>query len=111
MSDKSPKTIKHAKNTCRNQCFNVKRCRINTKNQKLQARLYTYFRDINKTIELQGGGKMNKKEQVTLDHLTRKIEQQEKTITQLVEIIAATNRRITDLSIRQKEQENGFLLS
>lgn len=54
---------------------------------------------------------MNKKEQATLDYLTKKIEQQEKTITQLVEIIAATNRRITDLSIQQKENENGFLLS
>lgn len=54
---------------------------------------------------------MNVEEQATLDQLAKKIDQQEKTITQLVEIIAATNRRITDLSIRQKKGGNQFLLS
>ncbi|MBM7600547.1 putative coiled-coil protein SlyX [Virgibacillus halotolerans] len=54
---------------------------------------------------------MSVEEQAILDQLAKKIDQQEKTITQLVEIIAATNRRITDLSIQQKKSGNQFLLS
>jgi len=44
-------------------------------------------------------------ERKTLNHLVRKVKQQEETITQLVEIIAATNRRITDVIYRQQEKE------
>ena len=54
---------------------------------------------------------MNGKEQITLNQLAKKVEQHEKTITQLVEIIAATNRRITDIKIKKKESENQYLLS
>ncbi|WP_010094345.1 hypothetical protein [Ornithinibacillus scapharcae] len=39
---------------------------------------------------------MNSKE---LMELKRKVDQHEKTIVQLMEIIAATNRRLSDLSI------------
>lgn len=54
---------------------------------------------------------MSEKDQRTLNLLIKKVEQQEMTITQLVEIIAVTNRRVTDLAILLKERENQFLLS
>ena len=52
-----------------------------------------------------GGIIMLTEERKTLNHLVRKVKQQEETITQLVEIIAATNRRITDVIYRQQEKE------
>ncbi|MFA1821352.1 hypothetical protein ACDX78_14445 [Virgibacillus oceani] len=48
---------------------------------------------------------MMPEERKTLNSLERKVKQQEHTITQLVEIIAATNRRITDVIYRQQEKE------
>lgn len=66
--------------------------------------------DINKTLEL-GGGIVNEQERARLNHLMKKINQHEETITQLVEIIAATNRRITDVSIKQKERKNSYSIS
>ncbi|CDO03253.1 DNA mismatch repair protein [Oceanobacillus picturae] len=44
---------------------------------------------------------MSEKERRLLVTLSKKVQQQEETITQLVEIIAATNRRVTDISARQ----------
>lgn len=46
-------------------------------------------------------------ERKTLNQLVRKVKQQENTITQLVEIIGATNRRITDVMYKQ-QQEKGM---
>ncbi|MEC5422850.1 hypothetical protein QGM71_04970 [Virgibacillus sp. C22-A2] len=48
---------------------------------------------------------MNEKEQLTFNKLVSKVQQHEETITQLVEIIAATNRRITDLTTDKKENK------
>jgi len=42
-------------------------------------------------------------ERKSLNNLIKKVKQQEDTITQLVEIIAATNRRITDVINRQEK--------
>ncbi|WP_158591728.1 hypothetical protein [Oceanobacillus halophilus] len=41
---------------------------------------------------------MNEQEKIAFNNMLNKLKQQEKTIAQLVEIIAVTNRRITDLS-------------
>jgi hypothetical protein len=49
---------------------------------------------------------MMPEERKTLNSLVRKVKQQEDTITQLVEIIAATNRRITDVIYKQQEMED-----
>jgi len=49
---------------------------------------------------------MMSEERKTLNSLVRKVKQQEDTITQLVEIIAATNRRITDVIYKQQEMED-----
>ncbi|WP_218775526.1 hypothetical protein [Oceanobacillus senegalensis] len=58
------------------------------------------FYDKNKT-EGTGGNQMNEQEQRALHNLFKRVKQQEQTIAQLVEIIAATNRRITDLATNQ----------
>lgn len=83
---------------------------MQTQNRKMAISLLAYVRDINKTLEL-GGGIVSEEERARLIHLVKKVKQHEETITQLVEIIAATNRRITDVSIKQKESENSYLLS
>jgi hypothetical protein len=49
-------------------------------------------------IESKGGGKMTQNE---LLDLKRKVDQHEQTIVQLLEIIAATNRRLSELSAVQ----------
>ncbi|MUK90189.1 hypothetical protein GMD78_17595 [Ornithinibacillus sp. L9] len=41
---------------------------------------------------------MNEAEKLAMDELKRRVEQHEKTIVQLLEIIAATNCRIAELS-------------
>ncbi|GAB3802844.1 hypothetical protein [Virgibacillus kimchii] len=41
----------------------------------------------------------------TINNLVRKVKQQEDTITQLVNIIAATNRRITDVLHRMEKEK------
>ncbi|SHG35542.1 hypothetical protein [Ornithinibacillus halophilus] len=41
---------------------------------------------------------MKDNDQITLQDLRRKVEQHEETIVQLLEIIAATNRRISELT-------------
>ncbi|WP_164218373.1 hypothetical protein [Virgibacillus sp. YIM 98842] len=45
-------------------------------------------------------------ERNTLNYLAKKVKQQENTITQLIEIIAATNRRITDVGYRLQDKED-----
>ncbi|MFD2629159.1 hypothetical protein [Oceanobacillus kapialis] len=45
---------------------------------------------------------MSENERRLLMTLSKKVQQQEETITQLVEIIAATNRRVTDISTKQE---------
>lgn len=41
----------------------------------------------------------------TYQHLEEKLQQQEQTITQLLAILAATNTKVTELSLRQSEYE------
>ncbi|WP_158595081.1 hypothetical protein [Oceanobacillus piezotolerans] len=48
---------------------------------------------------------MTEEERSTLLHLSKKVKQQEQTIAQLVEILAATNRRITDLASKQEKHQ------
>lgn len=50
----------------------------------------------NKSIEL-GGRDMNEREKLMLLELQKKIIQHEQTISQLVKIVAATNKKMTDL--------------
>lgn len=66
--------------------------------------------DINKTVD-QGGGIVKEQERITFNDLVKKVKQQEEVITQLVEIIATTNHIVSDIVIKQKESENGYLLS
>lgn len=53
---------------------------------------------IHKVRKKGGGVSMEETDQINLQDLKRKVEQHEETIVQLLEIIAATNRRISDLS-------------
>ncbi|WP_158234642.1 hypothetical protein [Lentibacillus sediminis] len=46
---------------------------------------------------------MSENERILINNLVRKVEQHENTITQLVKIIAATNRRITDEAEKQPQ--------
>ena len=47
---------------------------------------------------------MNEKERRAFNDLVVKVKQHEDTITQLLEILAATNRKITDISTEQKKE-------
>lgn len=49
---------------------------------------------------------MNEQELKMIDELTLKVDQHEKTISQLVEIIALTNRRLTEFIQMDSEQHN-----
>lgn len=44
-----------------------------------------------------------------INDLAQQVQQHENTITQLVEIIGATNRRISELAEKQKEKTKTFL--
>lgn len=44
----------------------------------------------------------------TMNELIKKVNQHEQTITQLVEIIALTNRRVTDLAQLQSTESGGL---
>ena len=44
-----------------------------------------------------------------INDLVKQVEQHENTITQLVEIIGATNCRISELARKQKENDKTFL--
>lgn len=55
---------------------------------------------INKSMDT-GGGDLDKQDQIILNELKVKIQQHEHTISQLVEIIAATNKRITEVANKQ----------
>ncbi|AIF45490.1 hypothetical protein [Virgibacillus sp. SK37] len=46
---------------------------------------------------------MKREEREALDNLARKVHKQEETIAQLIEIIAATNQRITQLHEKQRK--------
>lgn len=46
-----------------------------------------------------------------INDLVKRVQQHENTITQLVEIIGATNCRISDLAAKQKEQDQSLLPS
>ncbi|WP_165767937.1 hypothetical protein [Virgibacillus indicus] len=48
---------------------------------------------------------MNEQDQIILNELKVKVQQHEHTISQLVEIIAATNRRITDVANKQRNDK------
>ncbi|WP_164668092.1 hypothetical protein [Virgibacillus doumboii] len=45
------------------------------------------------------------------DELVRRIQQHEETITQLVEIIATTNRRLSELDRKYNEQKHAYALT
>lgn len=51
---------------------------------------------------------MNENDRLTFNELVIKVQQHEATITQLLEILAATNRKITDISSKQKEMEYAY---
>ena len=53
---------------------------------------------------------MKEQDQLLLNELKLKVEQHEQTISQLVEIIAATNRRITDISTKQDNKQEYSLM-
>lgn len=48
---------------------------------------------------------MKEERTIAYKDLVKKIKQHEKIIAQLVEIIAATNRQVTDITSKQKERE------
>lgn len=48
---------------------------------------------------------MNEREYHMLHELASKVQQHEATIAQLLEIVAATNRKLTDISSKQTEME------
>lgn len=48
---------------------------------------------------------MSDRDRMVLNELTRKVQQQEKTISQLVKIIAATNRRVSDAASKPDETQ------
>ncbi|GAB3056972.1 hypothetical protein [Virgibacillus ainsalahensis] len=54
---------------------------------------------------------MNEDERMAIKKLMKKVQQHEETITQLVEIIAATNRRITDIGDREQNKQQKLPLS
>ncbi|WP_156288323.1 hypothetical protein [Oceanobacillus salinisoli] len=53
---------------------------------------------------------MNEKEIIAFNHLQNKVKQHERTIAQLVEIVAAMNRRIIDSPRKQKDMNQKELL-
>lgn len=53
---------------------------------------------------------MDEQDCIAFDALVVKVQQQEETITQLVEIVAATNRKLTELT-RKREKEESYTLS
>lgn len=67
----------------------------------------SYSCDINKALEL-GGELVNEHEQRMLHELTLKVQQHEAAIAQLLEILAATNRKLTDISSKQLEAEGAY---
>lgn len=69
--------------------------------------LLLLFRDITKSAD-EGGVFVSENK---YDELVRKVQQHEETITQLVEIIAATNRRVSELDRMQCEQTHTFSLT
>ncbi|WP_188454130.1 hypothetical protein [Virgibacillus oceani] len=54
---------------------------------------------------------MNSQDYIAFDALVNKVQQQEETIAQLVEIVAATNRKLTELSRKVHKNEHNFSLS
>ncbi|MFC4023846.1 hypothetical protein ACFOUV_08580 [Oceanobacillus longus] len=48
---------------------------------------------------------MNENDRRAFDDLVIKVQQHEATIVQLLEILAATNRKITEISAEQKEKD------
>ncbi|MEN1967312.1 hypothetical protein WMZ97_04455 [Lentibacillus sp. N15] len=53
---------------------------------------------------------MNEQDAYAFDALVMKVQQHEETIAQLMEIVAATNRKMAELS-RKYEQEQQYTLS
>jgi hypothetical protein len=53
----------------------------------------------------------DKKHDVLLEELFAKVQQHEKTIAQLVEIIGATNCRISELASKQSKEKRAYLPS
>ncbi|GGB55382.1 hypothetical protein F3157_12005 [Virgibacillus dakarensis] len=53
---------------------------------------------------------MNEQDYIAFDALVVKVQQHEETITQLMEIVAATNRKMTELA-RKYDNENHYTLS
>ncbi|MBP1971157.1 putative coiled-coil protein SlyX [Virgibacillus natechei] len=51
---------------------------------------------------------MSDQDRMVLNELTRKVQQQEKTISQLVKIIAATNRRVSDAASKKDEIQHDY---
>ncbi|MFB4167839.1 hypothetical protein [Virgibacillus sp. JSM 102003] len=49
--------------------------------------------------------------EIKYDELLRRVQQHEETITQLVEIIAVTNRRLSELDRKQNEQLHTYSLT
>ncbi|WP_176555885.1 hypothetical protein [Virgibacillus ndiopensis] len=54
---------------------------------------------------------MNSQDYIAFDALVVKVQQQEETIAQLVEIVATTNRKLTELSRKVHKKEHGFSLT
>ncbi|UJL45333.1 hypothetical protein KFZ58_13055 [Virgibacillus sp. NKC19-16] len=51
---------------------------------------------------------MKEQERIAFNELIKKVQQHEDTITQLVKIVAATNRRITDTADKHKSWEHAL---
>ncbi len=54
----------------------------------------------NKSTEL-GGGDVNERDKLVLLELQKKVHQHEQTISQLLKIVAATNKKMTELTMNQ----------
>ncbi|WP_158701690.1 hypothetical protein [Lentibacillus sp. Marseille-P4043] len=54
---------------------------------------------------------MNEQDYIAFDALVIKVQQHEETITQLMEIVAATNRKLTELSRNQHNTDKNYSLS
>ncbi len=66
---------------------------------------------INKMQERKEDLHMNEQDYIAFDALVIKVQQHEETITQLMEIVAATNRKLTELSRNQHNTDKNYSLS
>lgn len=71
----------------------------------LDIRLLGLFHDINNVMKMRGD-RMNHQTLKKVEELTIKVNQHEETITQLVEMIAFTNKRLTDLTYSQQQEKS-----